>query len=95
MIGLASDSWQGQVGHYKTFTWILSVGVLLGLQITPHARHLAVLMCSHHPHWLEAALLAAAMCLMNLCIEVSYCLAHMHSQMGNDKIQCMTVVLVL
>lgn len=81
LIGLLIDSWQSQAGYHKTIILILSLGVLLGLLIIPQAGHLAVLMCSQHPHWLEAALIAGAVCLMNLCSQVSawpICIYNLH-----------------
>ncbi|CAK6975834.1 solute carrier family 45 member 3 [Scomber scombrus] len=67
MIGSTSDSWRGSFGRRRPFIWILSLGVLLGLQVMPHAWRLAVLMSPQRSHWLEAVLQAAAVCLMEFC----------------------------
>ncbi|XP_076607053.1 solute carrier family 45 member 3 [Chaetodon auriga] len=67
MIGSASDSLQSYYGRRRPFIWILSLGVLLSLQIIPQAWYLAVLMFPQHPHWLEAALQAGAVCLIDFC----------------------------
>lgn len=75
MIGSASDSLQSHFGRRRPFIWMLSLGVVLSLQIIPQAWHLAVLMSPQHPYWLEAALQAGAVCLMDFCGHVSYCLA--------------------
>ncbi|XP_071394744.1 LOW QUALITY PROTEIN: solute carrier family 45 member 3 [Centroberyx affinis] len=67
IIGSASDSWRGRFGRRRPFVWVLSMGVLLGLQVMPQAGRLAVLLSPQCPHWLEAALQAAAVCLMDFC----------------------------
>ncbi|XP_041802302.1 solute carrier family 45 member 3 [Chelmon rostratus] len=67
MIGSASDSLQSHFGRRRPFIWMLSLGVVLSLQIIPQAWHLAVLMSPQHPYWLEAALQAGAVCLMDFC----------------------------
>ncbi|XP_026200347.1 solute carrier family 45 member 3 [Anabas testudineus] len=67
MIGSASDSHHSRFGQRRPFIWMLSLGVLLGLQIMPQARRLALLMSPQHHHWLEAALQAAAVCLLEFC----------------------------
>ncbi|KAG8007404.1 Solute carrier family 45 member 3 [Nibea albiflora] len=67
MIGSASDSRQGRFGRRRPFIWMLGLGVLLSLQVIPQAWRLAALMSPHHPHWLEAALQAGAVCLMDFC----------------------------
>lgn len=72
MIGSASDSRQGRFGRRRPFIWMLGLGVLLSLQVIPQAWRLAALMSPHHPHWLEAALQAGAVCLMDFCGQVTY-----------------------
>lgn len=71
MIGSASDSHQSRFGRRRPFIWMLSLGILLGLQIMPQARRLAVLMSPQHHRWLEAAMQAAGVNLLNFCGEVS------------------------
>lgn len=72
MIGSASDSHVSRFGQRRPFIWMLSLGVLLGLQMMPQARRLAMLMSPQHHHWLEAALQAAAVCLLDFCGQVPY-----------------------
>ncbi|XP_051272441.1 solute carrier family 45 member 3 [Dicentrarchus labrax] len=67
MIGSASDSWRGHFGRRRPFIWMLSLGVLLGLQVIPQAWRLTVLMSPQHPQWLEAVLQAGGVCLMDFC----------------------------
>uniref|UniRef100_A0A3Q0T934 Solute carrier family 45 member 3 n=1 Tax=Amphilophus citrinellus TaxID=61819 RepID=A0A3Q0T934_AMPCI len=69
MIGSASDSWRGRFGRRRPFIWMLSLGVLLGLQIIPQARSLTLLISPQHPHWMEAALQAVAVCLVEFCAQ--------------------------
>ncbi|KAM7423318.1 hypothetical protein PAMA_011057 [Pampus argenteus] len=74
LISSASDSWQGCFGRRRPFIWILSLGVLLGLQILPQAWRLAALMS---PQWrgsLELVLQAAAVCLMEFCGQACFTL---------------------
>nr|XP_046240824.1 solute carrier family 45 member 3 [Scatophagus argus] len=67
MIGSASDSRQGRFGRRRPFIWMLSLGVLLGLQIIPQAHHLAVLISPQYSYWLEVAFLVVAVCLLDFC----------------------------
>ncbi|XP_067444716.1 solute carrier family 45 member 3 [Thunnus thynnus] len=67
MIGSASDSRQSRFGRRRPFIWILSLGILLGLQVMPQAWRLAVVMSPQHARWFEAVLQAAAVCLMEFC----------------------------
>ncbi|XP_037604364.1 solute carrier family 45 member 3 [Sebastes umbrosus] len=69
VIGSASDSWEGRFGRRRPFIWMLSLGVLLGLQVMPRAGRLAVLMSPQHPHRLEALLQAGAVCLIEFCVN--------------------------
>uniref|UniRef100_A0A3P9BJB0 Solute carrier family 45 member 3 n=1 Tax=Maylandia zebra TaxID=106582 RepID=A0A3P9BJB0_9CICH len=69
MIGSASDSWRGRFGRRMPFIWILSLGVLLGLQIIPQARRLTLLISPQHPHWVQAGMQAAAVCLVEFCAQ--------------------------
>ena len=71
MIGSASDSRRSRFGRRRPFIWILSLGVLLGLQVMPQAWRLAVVISPQHARWLEAVLQAAAVCLMEFCGQVS------------------------
>ncbi|KAM3878000.1 solute carrier family 45 member 3 [Diretmus argenteus] len=69
VIGSASDLWRGHFGRRRPFIWVLSVGVLLGLQVMPQARRLALFLSPQHQHWLAATLQAGAVCLMDFCGE--------------------------
>uniref|UniRef100_A0A3B4FBL9 Solute carrier family 45 member 3 n=1 Tax=Pundamilia nyererei TaxID=303518 RepID=A0A3B4FBL9_9CICH len=69
MIGSASDSWRGRFGRRTPFIWILSLGVLLGLQIIPQARRLTLLISPQHPQWVQAGMQAAAVCLVEFCAQ--------------------------
>ncbi|KAL3977724.1 cytochrome c [Sarotherodon galilaeus] len=69
MIGSASDSWRGRFGRRRPFIWILSLGVLVGLQIIPQARRLTLLISPQHPHWVQAGMQAAAVCLVEFCAQ--------------------------
>lgn len=71
MIGSASDSHRSRFGRRRPFIWMLSLGVLLGLQVMPQARRLAALISPQNQRWLEAALQAAAACLLEFCGQVS------------------------
>uniref|UniRef100_A0A4W6FJ97 Solute carrier family 45 member 3 n=1 Tax=Lates calcarifer TaxID=8187 RepID=A0A4W6FJ97_LATCA len=74
IIGSASDSHQGRFGRRRPFIWMLSLGVLLGLQILPQAWRLAVLMSPQHPYWLQAALQSVAVCLTDFCGQACFTL---------------------
>ncbi|KAM7402717.1 hypothetical protein PAMP_017931 [Pampus punctatissimus] len=74
LIGSASDSWQGCFGRRRPFIWILSLGVLLGLQIMPQACRLAALMSPQRRSSLELVLQAAAVCLMEFCGQACFTL---------------------
>ncbi|XP_040888933.1 solute carrier family 45 member 3 [Toxotes jaculatrix] len=67
IIGSASDSQRGRFGRPRPFIWMLSLGILLGLQIMPQARRLAELMSPQSPYWLQAVLQSAVVCLMDFC----------------------------
>uniref|UniRef100_A0A668AKF7 Solute carrier family 45 member 3 n=1 Tax=Myripristis murdjan TaxID=586833 RepID=A0A668AKF7_9TELE len=69
MISSASDSWRGRFGRRRPFIWVLSMGVLLGLQVIPQAWRLAILLAPQRPPWLEATLQAAAVCLLEFCAQ--------------------------
>ncbi|GLD61359.1 solute carrier family 45 member 3-like protein [Lates japonicus] len=74
IIGSASDSHHGHFGRRRPFIWMLSLGVLLGLQILPQAWRLAVLMSPQHPYWLQAALQSVAVCLTDFCGQACFTL---------------------
>ncbi|XP_062843005.1 solute carrier family 45 member 3 [Trichomycterus rosablanca] len=76
-LGSASDGWSSRYGRRRPFIWALSVGVLLGLMVIPHASQIASFFAKKHQNGLNVLLLVSAMCVLEFCGQA--CFTHLEA----------------